>query len=455
MGILRMNLCVFAPGAGHRRIDERTASTERLADSFSGLPANISHRHVLTAFKRAAPYIGIPPRLVHAIDTLMSWSREVDWREGQRPIVFPSNEKLSQKLGVGVRQLQKLLTSATRWGLIAHRDSANGKRTGARGKDGRLIYAYGIDLSPLGVRYEELVRIADEGTEADLRIEIMRKRLTAARRRIRSLAQLVIDEVIAEVDATGLIEIAQVATQQMRQMRDEHLLQEGVESLERHAAALGESIELALNGVTKKIEQRKGSPLGVEKDTHNTTTNQPPIAKATYSRCLTNEGSVCGYDVRNNEPQSDVEADLAHHGVDPGFIAAVAPEFVSYPPDQMTWGIVIGDAERLIAQTAIPANVWHEACRLMGQKGAAASVFATAHKHVRGDVDRPGAYLRGMNKNAALGKLNLGRTFHGLKDHAKRQPVRSLSSGTDPRSVGQVLAMALRSAGRVTGPALL
>jgi replication initiation protein RepC len=121
----------------------------------------------------------------------------------------------------------------------------------------------------------------------------------------------------------------------------------------------------------------------------------------------------------------------------------------------MTWGIVIGDAERLIAQTAIPANVWHEACRLMGQKGAAASVFATAHKHVRGDVDRPGAYLRGMNKNAALGKLNLGRTFHGLKDHAKRQPVRSLSSGTDPRSVGQVLAMALRSAGRVTGPALL
>ncbi len=450
-----MNFCAFAPGAGHRRVDERTASTERLADSFSGIPANISHRHVLTAFKRAAPYIGIPPRLVHAIDTLMSWSREVDWREGQRPIVFPSNEKLSQKLGVGVRQLQKLLTSATRWGLVAHRDSANGKRIGARGKDGRLIYAYGIDLSPLGVRYEELVRIAEEGTEADLRIEVMRKRLTAARRRIRSLAQLVIDEAIADVDATGIIEIAQLATQQMRQVRDERLLQERVEGLEGHAVALGESIRLALDGATKKPEQRKNSSLGVEKGTHYTTTKQPPIAKANYGSGLAEKSSVCGYDVRNNDPQSDVEADLAYHGVDPSFIAAVVPEFVSYPPDQMTWGLVIRDAERLIAQTAIPANVWHEACRLMGQKGAAASVFATAHKHVRGDVDRPGAYLRGMNKNAASGKLNLGRTFHGLKDHAKRQPVRSLSSGTDPRSVGQLLAMALRSAGRVTGPALL
>ncbi|MES3093421.1 plasmid replication protein RepC [Sphingomonas aerolata] len=450
-----MNLCAFAPGAGHRRLDERTASTERLADSYSGLPANISHRHVLTAFKRAAPYIGIPPRLVHAIDTLMSWSREIDWREGQRPIVFPSNEKLSQKLGVGVRQLQKLLNSATRWGLVAHRDSANGKRTGARGKDGRLIYAYGIDLSPLGVRYEELVRIAEEGTKADLRIEVMRKRLTAARRRIRSLAQLVIDEAMPDVDATGIIEIAQLATQQMRKVRDERLLQECVEALEGHAVALGESIRLGLDVATKTPEPRKESSLGVKKDTHYTTTKQPPIAKATDRSGLAKKSSVCGYDVRNNEPQSDVEADLAHHGVDPSFIAAVVPEFVSYPPDQMTWGIVIRDAERLIAQTAIPANVWHEACRLMGQKGAAASVFATAHKHVRGDVDRPGAYLRGMNKNAASGKLNLGRTFHGLKDHAKRQPVRSLSSGTDPRSVGQLLAMALRSAGRVTGPALL
>ncbi|RYE92285.1 MAG: replication protein C, partial [Oxalobacteraceae bacterium] len=189
-----MSVCVFAPGAGHRRVDERTASTERLADSFSGLPENISHRHVLTALKRAAPYIGIPPRLVHAIDTLMSWSREVDWAEGQRPIVFPSNEKLSQKLGIGVRQLQKLLASATRWGLIAHRDSANGKRVGARGRDGRLIYAYGIDLSPLGVRYADFVSIVAEGTAADLRLEVLRKRLTSARRRIRSLAQFALDE---------------------------------------------------------------------------------------------------------------------------------------------------------------------------------------------------------------------------------------------------------------------
>lgn len=449
-----MNSITFAPGAGHRRVDERTASTGRIAEGFSGLPERVSHRHVLTAFKRAAPYIGVPSRLVHAVDTLMSWSREVDWSEGQRPIVFPSNETLSQKLGIGIRQLQKLLNSATRWGLVAHRDSANGKRIGARGKDGRLIYAYGIDLSPLGVRYDEFVRIADEGTEADQRINVLRKRLTAARRRISSLVQLIIDDEIGGVDATGIIESTQLATHQMRKVRDERLLQACVSKLEGHAAALDERIRTVSERDNEELEPVKDSPSGVLNDTHYTTTKQPPIAKAIYSRSLAKNGSERGYDVRNNEPQSEVEADLAHHGVDPSFIAAVAPEFISCPPEQMTWGIIIGDAERLIAQAVIPANVWREACRLMGQKGAAASVIATAHKHVRGDVDRPGAYLRGMNKNAASGKLNLGRTFHGLKDHAKRQPVRSLSSSSDLRSVGQLLATALRSGSRV-GPALL
>jgi replication initiation protein RepC len=449
-----MSSITFAPGAGHRRVDERTASTGRIAESFSGLPGHVSHRQVLTAFKRAAPYLGVPPRLVHAVDTLMSWSREVDWSEGQRPIVFPSNETLSQKLGIGVRQLQKLLVSATRWGLVTHRDSANGKRIGARGKDGRLIYAYGIDLSPLGARYDEFVRTADQGTEADSRINVLRKRVTAARRRISSLVQLIIDEEIGGVDATGIIEIAQLATKQMRKVRDERLLQSCAAELEGHAAALDGRILTVLAKDSGEPKQVNSSPSGVFDDAHYTTTKQPPIAKASYSSGSAKARSERGYDVRNNEPQSEVEADLALHGVDPGFIATVAPELISCPPEQTTWGIVIGDAERLIAQAEIPANVWREACRLMGEKGAAASVIATAHKHVRGDVDRPGAYLCGMNKNAASGKLNLGRTFHGLKDHARGQPVRSLSSSSDLRSVGQLLATALRSAGRF-GPALL
>ena len=436
----------YAPGAGHRRIDERTAATDQLAQAFAGLPEDVSHRQVLTMFKRAAPYLGIPPRLVHAIDTLMSWSRPVDWSDGERPIVFPSNEKLTQKLGIGVRQLQKMLTNAARFGLLTHRDSANGNRIGARGKDGRLIYAYGIDLSPLGARYPEFVRTAAEGNAADLRIDILRKRLTAARRRIRSLAQLAEDELIEAIDARTAVEIAQLATCQMRAVRDEALLSACVEQIETRAEELRKAVTSALKGLTADRNQEKDSPSDELGDTHYTTTRQPKTAKADYSSGSPKRSSEARYDVRDQKPQTEVEADLAKHGVDPDFIASVVPEFILTDRQPPTWGTLIVTAERLVDQTSIHRNTWHEACRLMGQKGAAASVLATAHKHMRGDVDRPGAYLRGMNKNAASGLLNLGRTFHGLKENTKTAGMRSLASGLDPRSVGQLAAAALRMA---------
>jgi len=425
-----------APGAGHRRMDERSAATDQLAQAFHGLPDDVTHRQVLTMFKRAAPYLGIAPRLVHAIDTLMSWSRSVDWLPGQRPIVFPSNEKLARTLGIGIRQLQKMLTAAARQGLVTHRDSANGNRIGARGKDGRLIYAYGIDLSPLGARYEEFARTAAAGKAADLRLDILRRRLTAARRRIRSLAQLVQDATIDGIDATTAVEIAQLATRQMRQVRDERLLGACVEQMEAQAGDLGKAVTACLPPTSSPSDDVEATP--------NTTTNQPKTAKAAYCNQLPEKGSTAGYDLRDPRPQTDVEADLVKHGVDPEFIAAVVPEFVLEDMQQPTWGMLIGTAERLVDQTSIHRTVWHEACRLMGQKGAAASVLATAHKHLRGDVDRPGAYLRGMNRHAASGLLNLGRTFHGLKDHAKADGMRSLSTGSDPRSIGQLATAALK-----------
>lgn len=438
--------CAYAPGKGYRRIDGAFASTDRLAASFTGLPDKVTHQQVLTTFKRAAPYLGISPRLVHAIDTLMSWSRAIDWTDGQRPIVFPSNEKLSQKLGIGVRQLQKMLAQAAREGLLTHRDSANGNRIGARGKDGRLIYAYGIDLSPLGARYEEFVEVAERGRAADLRIEVLRKRLTAARRRIRSYAQVVEDEGISGVDAKTAVEIAQLATRQLRQVRDETLLGSCGDQLEARADGLEKAVTEALTPRNACPIPHKDSPSHDSEDMANTTTTQSQTAKADYSSSYRNKSREEVYRVGDDTPQTEVETDLAKNGVDPLFIARILPELVNLRTEQPTWGELIGAAERLVDQTAIHRNVWHEACRLMGQKGAAASVLATAHKYFRGEVDRPGAYLRGMNKRAGSGLLNLGRTFHGLKDSARADAMRTLAVGSDPRSFGQLAAAALRQA---------
>ena len=438
---------VQSPGAGHRRFDTGAARADHLARAFNGLPEAVNNRQVLTALKRAAPYLGVSPRLVHAIDTLMAWSKPIDWSPGERPIVFPSNETLAQKLGVGVRQVQKLLDRAVAEGLISHRDSANGNRIGARGKDGRLIYAYGIDLSPLGARLAEFVETASRGSAEDARLDVLRKRLTGARRKIRSLAQAVIDASLTEVDADLPLEVAQLATRQMRLVRDETLLGCCVEQMEERAAALAAAVRVAMSSREGVEISKDDSPSDESEAMLITTTKQNQSAKAEYSRGYSTKSSS-GYDVRVVGPQTEVEADLENHGVDPAFIANVAPEICSGASgEHPAWGDLVVMAERLVGQTGIHRAAWHEACRLMGQKGAAASVIATTCKHLRGDVDRPGAYLRGMNTRAAAGELNLGRTFHGLKDAGRVAGMKSLHDGSDPRSVGQLVASALRGNG--------
>src|SRR5205807_475694 len=60
-----------------------------------------------------------------------------------------------------------------------------GKRYGRRGPDGRIIEAYGFDLSPLALRYDEFVRIAAEAKLERERMRGLRKQVTLARRAIR------------------------------------------------------------------------------------------------------------------------------------------------------------------------------------------------------------------------------------------------------------------------------
>jgi hypothetical protein len=50
------------------------------------------------------------------------------------------------------------------------RDSPNGKRYGKRDPKGRIVEAYGFDLSPIAARYTEFVRLVEEARAERLAI---------------------------------------------------------------------------------------------------------------------------------------------------------------------------------------------------------------------------------------------------------------------------------------------
>ena len=74
-------------------------------------------------------------------------------------------------------------------GLITMKDSPNGKRYGVRDRAGRIIEAYGFDLSPIAARHAEFVRLAEEARAERAEMGRLRRRATIARNGITQILE--------------------------------------------------------------------------------------------------------------------------------------------------------------------------------------------------------------------------------------------------------------------------
>ncbi|HAC08012.1 MAG TPA: replication protein C [Gemmatimonadetes bacterium] len=430
--------CALNPGRGLRRHDAAAAAADQLAQGFRGLPEGVTRGKVLGALKGAASSLGIDFRVVMLVDVLFGYTQDIDWQAAHEPIVWPSNEELAEKLGKSVRQVQYDLRAAQRFGLITHRDSPNGHRGGARKADGNIIWAYGISLGPIGARYEELRDTAKAADATKRLLKTLKARLAAARRKISCLTQTALDNAFDDLSSGEDLALARMATVQMRGEKSPERLNECVRQIEARQRALEASITSRLLTQDAPANTTDIACSREPERTHSTTTNHLSPAKAGYSSGLAGTGS-------GERPPSPskvatvVEADLEEHGVGPEFINGVANDLCAeFEFAPTTWGPMVALAERLAAQNAIHQSAWREACRIMGERGAAASVIATLQKYRTGEVQRPGAYLRGMSGKALKGELRLGKTFHGLKDAGRSASMRSLADGSAPSHIGHL-----------------
>ena len=60
------------------------------------------------------------------------------------------------------------------------KDSPNGKRYGRRDPAGRIVEAYGFDLSPIALRDAEFIRLAEKARAERLLMGRLRRRATIA-----------------------------------------------------------------------------------------------------------------------------------------------------------------------------------------------------------------------------------------------------------------------------------
>lgn len=427
------------PAAGFRRHDAAFLASERVARQFEGLTRDVTPGRVLAAFKRAARPLGIPRMVALLIDQLFAHTKPQDWGPGCTPIVWPRNETLAEALDVSVRQLQNLLRRAIDLQLVSMRDSDNGHRGGRRGANGAILWAYGIDLRPLGTRYGQFLQIAEAAEIERRQRDELKRRLTVARKAIAQIAETALEAGTGGADWLAEVDLARMAAAHARTLGSAEALVGVVERLEARREALLALYRAATDVTESCSSGSKETDFSVDitsaheaRFTDSTTTTQPSSSNEHMYSAWRKEGGEPGSPGWLDD-DTPVTQDLEKYGVSPEFIGDVCREVCwEFSFRDPHWDDVVRLAEREAAQLNVPRSAWREAVRVMGRRGAAAAMVAILHKTDAGLIERPGAYLRGMSAKAAAGELQLGRTFHGIRE-ARAAPSSAAADGVAER----------------------
>jgi replication initiation protein RepC len=396
----------IAPGC--RRLTPLHIQVQAIAERFEGLPDSVSRGQALAAFKQAARPLGISPRLRDAIDVLFAFSAAQDWQPGSRPIVWPSNRKLETTLGLGRRQVQNVLNALIRAKLITPVDSPTGRRWGQRdAKTGKIIEAYGFDLSPIGLRHAEFIALAALAAAEERERAALRRRLTIARKAIQQIAETALEHRLT--DRNWRYWLAEALTLVLT-IRDDLPL-EGMQAVVTDLEQRRAEAEAALRAA---FDSQQITPAGAIECAPITTTTQPKADNSATSNMDSEEPRSSTGDLPSSpDPVFPEDSQPELSALTPKFILNVSPQLKPYAfTTSPSWADIVDAADGLRQQLGISRSAWIDACQAMGRYQAATAVAVIAAKGKT--IRSPGGYLRGMTGRAQNGELHLSNSLWGL-----------------------------------------
>lgn len=410
---------------GLRKLTTNHLIAARLAEQARGLPPGVKHpNQLLAAMRRAAPYLG-HTRLLPLMETLFRWTQPQDWAPGAEPIVWPSNEELATALDCSERHVSRLIASAIEAQLITVRDGTDRKRRGFR-QEGRIIWAWGLNLRPMAARHADFLQAAEEGERARQACREWRRQAGVARQflaqllslgRERGLALAALETRAAEVEHRAVT---------LRRAEAPARLAALVEDLQALVAETRTTLEQTVEGAdlsgSGDLRVRPLIPTNTSRDPEGSTVVAreavaPPPALPSRPRVAA------------------AEADLR---VSPAELVRLAPKLENYlTSDRPGWNDIAEAASVLAQHLGIPRAIYGEACRALGRHPAAIAVAIIStkpatHFHSAG----PAGYLRGMLRRAERGELFLDRSIHGLREATGCRRERLLTAVNSGRRTG-------------------
>jgi replication initiation protein RepC len=411
--------------AGLRKSSWESLGGQQLARGFregSDGPV-VTRTEALRVAKRAAAAMGLKAAKIALIDQLFAASKPGDWGSpGKAPIVWPSNARLAQSLGLSVSTLKHHLSGLVKARLITYSDHPTYQRRGRRDSNGNILEAYGIDLSPIAARFVELTEMVETAEYRAREWKRHSYRRTVLRKEIQSLILSATQHRLP-----GAWSHHQARLDVLREQRPTELeaLVEQVEAFEALLEAVEKSYragfeEQNFDSAVSKFRpvQTTAEPLTPERSTKSPkqprTNARPVFSEEVYDHSSERKSDSDSPPSQSTKPASRVlEEDVQFISLP--LMKSACPAVEDYAPGAFAnWRTLREAGRTLCVSVGINPQVWQEAVGILGADLAVAAVAVTVQKTGLGTVAKPGAYLRTLTQRGRDGKLHISRSLFAL-----------------------------------------
>ena len=356
-------------------------------------------------------------RALSVLDALLSFHPETAL-SGDHLVVFPSNAMLALRAhGMAHATLRRALAALVDAGLIARRDSPNGKRFARRGQGGAIEHAFGFDLAPLVARSDEIERLAAEVSAAQLALRLTRERITLYRRDIAKMIALGIEEGV-KADWEAIHGLYRGIITRIPRTADRPALEPLVEEL----ALLADEIAGVLENHAKTLKMDANESQN-EHHIHNSNPDLPIDLEPAFQGSPGPTYQPQSVPVR--QPEAEIQEKPARAQSYPlGMVLDACPDVLDYAPAGIAnWRDFQGVSGIIRPMLGVSPSAWDGARAAMGDIPASITIAAILQKG--SSVTSAGGYLRELTRKAEAGEFSVGPMLMALIGGRKREKKRA------------------------------
>jgi replication initiation protein RepC len=446
------NLNIYEPPVGGRINSPKFRGAAQLVSDFAGLPKGVTRFDLLKLVKRTGPFAGFSSKMTQLLEYYILFTRDSDWTANGRPIVYQALSKTALDFGVSERQVQRWEQDLFNVGALMWNDSGNHRRYGVRDENGEIMYAFGVDLTPLASLREALALKLQEKERLDAAWMETKRQISWYRRQINSLISEAAEyphlnalrwETEPNYDGIAGAIRTYISLPDLQTLLQAHkdlhsMILKAVRNAENNrldAEIVAEQASLATgdhNQLNQEMSSRDDISVAYIYSTKQTSSDKSDLSSQADKEA--SPGSVvlpventgqdpASGDLMLGKASADIAEELSNITLKQ-IVYAASSRFTAMLPrgKARDFADVVDTAYRMLPVLGINKSAWAEACSVLGRQGAAICVMIIDQKaqDPTCKIRNPGGYLREMAARAKRGELHLHRSVFGLLKRGER-----------------------------------